>query len=405
MGRHLPLSLRTAHVFGVVLAVALGALFAGDLVRPQGSPFITADSLTLPDVVEAGEIVSIEATSTDDVGFAEVIVHVGYGQLRFEMAIVEGQGRLDLPAAVTQHAGLVQIESGTERETLQILPGEVTTLIAPLVGPRTIVANGNDETLAVLLPTDRFGNQVADGTETTVMWEQPGDVVATAVSSTADGMAWTMIASGEVAGPTIVAATTRDGGEVVRGAAVRIDEVPGTVRSITLRSSSLTGRADGRSVLAIETDELVDAFGNVLADGTSAHFVFDGPSGQGVVTGTVQNGIARIELTAPTEPGRLVGYLDVHGVQSNEVEIDFESAISGFEVRLDTVGEETVLRVENALDPSGAFIADGTTVTWGELVGVLRRGSAEIWIPAALADVNASVEILGLVVQPETERP
>ena len=148
------------------------------MTEPARPILVQLDSLVIPDVIDAGDIVTIEARSESPVGTAEVLVHGAYGRLRFEMAIVGGAGQLMLPAAVTQHAGIVTIESGDASETLEILPGEVTTLVAPLVGPRTIVANSADETLAVLLPTDRFGNQVADGTDTNIIWEQPGDVLS-----------------------------------------------------------------------------------------------------------------------------------------------------------------------------------------------------------------------------------
>ena len=395
---------RLARVLAMALVIVSGDLAAEMLTAEPAAPLLVAvDSLDAPDVVAAGEGVTVTAEGAMVDGVAEVLVHGGYGTLRFEMAIDGGRGQLLLPPAATQHAGVVTIEVGEHIETFEILPGEVTTLVAPLVGPRTIAANGADETLAVLLPTDRFGNQVADGTNTNIIWEQPGDVDSTASPLTEDGMAWAMIPSGEVAGLTMVRATAGD--DAVRANAVRIDEVPGTVRDITLTASTTDALADGRSVVALHTDELTDRFGNTIADGTIAQFVFDGPSGRGAVTGTVQNGAVHMELSAPTEPGRLVGHLDIHGVASNEITVDYRSAIASFEARLEFIGEEAVLRIDNALDPSGAFVADGTQVSWGDQAASLRRGAAEIWLPAPLAPTNATVEILGLAAQTEQVTP
>ena len=188
----------------------------------------------------------------------------------------------------------------------------------------------------------------------------------------------------------------------MRAAAVRIDEVPGVVSGITLEAATTAALADGRSVVALHTGELTDRFGNILADGTLAQFIFDGPSGTGAVTGTVQNGAVHIELTAPTLPGTVIGHLNIHGVVSNDVVIDYSSAIAGFDVRLEFIGQDAVLRVDGALDPSGAFVADGTEVTWGDHRASLRRGSTEIWVPAPLVDANATVDILGLTQQTET---
>ena len=405
MARPITFSRRIAVVFAMALIIAAGDIVTEmAMVGPVESAVATVDGLVAPDVVGAGDSVTIEVWSDSPTGVAEVLVQGAYGQLRFETAVVDGEGRLMLPAAVTQHAGIVTIESGAQIAEVQILPGEVTTLMAPLVGPRTIVANGADETLAMLLPTDRFGNQVADGTDTNIIWEQPGDVDSTANPETANGMAWAMIPAGEIAGPTIVRATAADDGGV-RASAVRIDEVPGVVGDIVLSATEADGLADGRSVIAIAAGELTDRFANTLADGTVAQFVFDGPSGRGSVTGTVQNGAVHMELSPPAMPGRLVGHLEIHGVASNQISIDFASAISGFDARVEFIGEEAVLRVDNALDQSGAFVADGTEVAWGDLRASLRRGSAEIWVPASLVDAGATVEILGRINQPEMSKP
>ena len=398
-------SRRIAAVLTMALIITTGDIAAEmAMVDADNQAFVVVDSLMVPEVIDAGQMVTIEAQTASSAGAAVVIVHSAYGQMRFEMPVADGEGHLMLPAAVTQHAGIVTVVSGDQVETMEIRPGEVTTLVAPLVGPRTIVANGADETLAVVLPTDRFGNQVADGTDTNIMWEQPGGVAMTASPETADGMAWALIPSGEVAGPTTVRATA-DADGTVRGSAVRIDEVPGTVRDITLTAIETTVLADGRSVVALHTGELSDAFGNTLADGTIAHFIFDGPSGRGTLTRTVQNGAVHIELSAPTTPGRLTGYVEIHGIASNEIAIEYATAIASFDARLEFIGEEAVLRVDNALDPSGAFVADGTEVAWGDLRASLRRGSAEIWIPASLVDADARVEILGLTTQTEMSKP
>ena len=395
-------------LFILVLLVAISSMLARAFVMDSHTEeFVVVESLDAPDAIDAGDIATINVRGRVD-GVSELFVLGAYARLRFEVSIANGEGRLDLPAAVTQHAGVVTIESGGSSHDMEIYPGAVSTLVAPLVGPRTIVANGADQTLAVLLPTDRFGNQVADGTDTEVAWTQPDDVDGTRSIETADGMSWVLVSSGEVTGPTTIRASAHAGdgdGGSVRGAAVRIDEVPSIVTNIELSSAAAVGLADGRSVITLNTEPLTDGFDNTLADGTSAQFRFDGPSGQGVVTGTVQNGVVRIELAAPARPGRLTGYLDIQGVASNDITIDYSTAISGFDAYVETIGEEAVLRVSNALDPSSAFIADGTEVRWGDLRGTLRHGSAEIWIPAALADVDANVEILGLNITPEQVRP
>jgi len=359
-------------------------------------------SITLPETVDAGTIVSVDVVSATSTGVAHLVVQNAYGRLSFELDVLAGTGRLVLPAAVTQQAGVVTVSSGEIVETMTVSPVEVAELVAPLVGPRTIVADAQDTTLAVLFPVDRYGNQVADGTDVSVLWQQPSATTNESGSQldteTVDGMAYTLIPSGQVAGATMIRATaSTDGGEEIHAAAVRIDEVPGVVSDIEFASDRLDGRADGRSLIELESGELVDRFNNLLADGTVGHFVFEGPAGQGVVAGTVQNGVVRIELVSPSIPGTITGHLEIHGRTSNDVAIEFYPAIASFDVSLDLIGAETILRISTAVDADGAFVADGTEVRWGDYRTQIRRGDAEIRIPAGLAPTgDTPVLILGM---------
>ena len=370
--------------------------------------FVAVTGLSTPDQIAAGTIASIDVTSEADSGNAEIVVQNAFGRLHFIVPIRTGIGTLDLPPAVTQQAGIITVSATEAQASLTVDPVEVAEVVAPLVGPRTVVADGRDTTLAVVLPVDRYGNQVADGTTVDIEWEQPvrsgTPSNTTAITlETENGMAVSLVPSGETAGPTTVRATaTTSAGQLVHAAAVRIDEVPGRVEGIELLEVDENGSADGRSLVAVETDMLFDAFGNQLMDGTLGQFVFDGPAGRGVVPGTVQNGVVRIEIVAPDKPGRLVGFVEVQGERSNEVQIEFASAIASFDARIEQLGADAVLRIESALDPEGAFVADGTEVRWGEHNTQIRQGAAEIWLPAALVPEKLpSVEILGLEETPE----
>ena len=93
----------------------------------------------------------------------------------------------------------------------------------------------------------------------------------------------------------------------------------------------------------------------------------------------------------------LTGRLAVQGVPSNELAIRFDSAIASFDATVEQLGNDVVLRVDSAVDASGAFVADGTEVIWGDHRTQIRRGEAEIWLPSNLiGNATPTVEILGL---------
>ncbi len=400
---------RTWWTIGVAasMVVVVAAFIFMWPASEDGSEYVALDFITHSTEAVAGEIVSIELAASSESGTTLVEVVNGFGRLSFTVPVANGVGRLDLPPAVTQQAGLISIVSGEVRSELLIRPNDVHEIVAPLVGPRTIVADGQDVTLAVVFPVDRYGNQVADGTEVSVEWDQPGGVEpgsnsTTADIETSDGMAWQQLQSGQRAGATTVrASATAADGQLVSAAAVRIDEVPGVVTTVELAAEDEQGMADGRSLVEVETTELRDVFDNVLADGTIAQFIFDGPSGRGAVPGTVQNGVVRVEIVAPQQPGMLTGRLEIQGVESNEITIDFASAIASFDARVEQIGADAVLRIDAAIDRDGAFVADGTEVRWGDERAQLRQGSAEIWVPADLLPTEVpAVAILGLELQP-----
>lgn len=397
---------RRARLRGFVLGLSavLVLLLAAALLMPGSDDVqpVMIRSISLPETVPAGTIVQIDLTAEEQFGIAEVVVSNAYGRLAFTVPVSSGSARLNLPSALSQQAGEATVTSGGVSESLTITPGEVAEVVAPLVGPRTIVADSRDTTLAVVLPVDQYGNQVEDGTDVAIEWQQPAspgetEVVIIEDTDTENGMAFALVQSGTVAGPTTIRtiATTTSGREV-NGAVVRIDEVPGVATEIELVPAHTAGMADGRSLIALETSRLVDAFGNELADGTQGQFVFDGPAGRGVLPGTVQNGIVRVELVAPDSSGTLTGRLELQGQRSNEVSIDFASAIAGFDAELEAIGTDVILRVTRALDPNGAFVADGTEVQWGGYSSQIRHGGAEIRLPVSLIpDAIPSVQILG----------
>ena len=83
--------------------------------------------------------------------------------------LIDGSVSFAVPAEATRQRGsitLVATVLGTSSSPINVVvqPGRPSEPVVPLVGPRTIVADGADRTMITVSPADQFGNALADDT-------------------------------------------------------------------------------------------------------------------------------------------------------------------------------------------------------------------------------------------------
>jgi hypothetical protein len=233
------------------------------------------------------------------------------------------------------------------------------------------------------------------------------------VTETTNLLAWAELGSGTVAGngEVWILSEPTSSGERLSGPRARLDEVAGVPRNFAIEAAdSAMGQglvADGRSLLSINTDVLVDAFGNVQPDGTQVVFEWVSELGTSQAFSETIAGVATIRIQAPSSPGVVYVQARARGVLSTPIEVTYSSAVTSFDIQTTRVGARTQVVIGPIVTAQGSLVADGTEATvrimqTGQSVeyrGLTVDGLATVTIPVNNPGSSFSAEVLGLVVE------
>ncbi len=352
---------------GLLLGAAVASACSSDEVISTA----TVLSIGAPEEVIAGTSISLTLES-DGAGDVRLDVIDAFATTTLTVAVLDGNTpvftSIEIPGAMTRSSGIVSFRAvgalGEQATTSTVvLPAAATDPLDVLVGPRTIVADGADETMAIGFVTDRFGNPILDGSpvELTIVEERGAVTVLDAVMD--GGLAARLIGSGTVAQRVELFASIDDGALASRS--VDFAEVPGPASIVDVGAPELADRtdplvADGRSFVDVVTGEIDDRFGNQLPDGHLVRLQTRGPDGVGQLTARTIDGIARFSVVAPRLPGTVTITAQSDGTSSGAIELDFDPAIS--EIPVDWEWDDNVLAVSigPVLDHVGSVVVDGT---------------------------------------------
>jgi hypothetical protein len=217
--------------------------------------------------------------------------------------------------------------------------------------------------MAVSVPFDRFGNPVANGTPVNMRALHPGDQLELKDTETRNLVAWSRIYSRTRAGRTTISMTAAD----KHGPDANFMEVPGWPVPFSLSASPTNLPADGRQLVTIRSDVIRDRYGNPMLDGTLVTFVVDTPQGQPrFIPAYTIDGVAKAQLQAPSEPGKLTVRAEIYDAESRPLEVSFADgpAINSFPVKakVDATGQAIELTAGPMLGALQQFIPDGSEV-------------------------------------------
>lgn len=399
---------RSRFVVSIAFTVALGVGAVG-CSGPDNQPSASVTNVLAPDEVTAGSTIEIviEGSGPGDV---ELDVIDAFAVTTFAATMRDGRATVTLPSVLTTTSGLVTfVGRGTDEggrtasavARTMIVPNVAAAEVDIHVGPRTIIADGADQTMVTAIAADSFGNPVPDGNAVIISLVEesgPGPEVTAAVDH---GVVAQLIAADTSAGTVEVFATAAS---AVSSRRVRFDEVPGVASSVeAVLTGSPTLVADGRALVDVSTSVITDRFGNRLPDGHLVQLRSDGPNGVGVATATTIDGIARFRMLAPSRPGTVSIAVIVDGVTGETTELTFAAAVSSIPV--DIVRDDSggvVVQVGPVLDELGAVVTAGTPVraTIGDPVRAIEvplfDGVAEINLGTVDLDTRIVIEVLGV---------
>lgn len=281
--------------------------------------------ISVPAAITAGEELSVEITS--DPG-ATVTVHFfnGYTGSTRQLTMLETSGRLAVP--FTRFTGRLDIvaEAGSRRAlaTTSILARDLLDPPVPLVGARSIVADGADQAMAAVIPSDRYGNPAPAGTSVEINVQHPDRALATFRADVIRTVAWSWMPASTTAGTAVVTASVQGRW----GPARTLLEIPGPPEAFAVLPETRLRPADGSTLVTVASAPLTDQHGNRIVDGTAAFVRASYPSGlQSQQTVTISGGIARALLEAPDRPGVVRVTMTVLGTTSAPLDLDFSAPL------------------------------------------------------------------------------
>ncbi|MDH3250230.1 MAG: hypothetical protein OEQ47_14775 [Acidimicrobiia bacterium] len=310
-----------------LLVVALGASAVPPRVTDR--PTVPASSIQL--VVPASSVAGtrlplmVSAEGADEVtvmftnGYRTVtqVVRLDADEGNLEAPLYEFAGRLDIVALAADRFAAASVE---------IVPAAVDAPPTPLVGARSIVADGADRTMVVLIPSDEFGNAAAPGTEVEIDVIHPDRSIRGFSATVDNSLAWRWVPSVTTAGVAAVSAATVDG---PASADKRLVEIPGRPVGFGLSVATERRPADGATLVTVVSDEIHDINGNVMVDGTAALVRADYPDGTvAFQTVATVRGVAVATIEAPTKPGIVRVQMFVVGVTGEPLPVDFAAAVA-----------------------------------------------------------------------------
>ncbi|MEI7556894.1 hypothetical protein [Candidatus Chlorohelix sp.] len=353
-------------LIGLLLALVLTA--CGATASP---PTFTGGELTIsaPDSVDAGIPISltVKASQAPDGAVVTLIAYGSAGPRIYRGTFNKNEAFFTLPESDTKQSGLVTLVAKAGQvqieKRLTLKPGAPIEPLQPLVGAKAVVADTQHWSMVVIIPFDRFGNPVAEGTPIKMKAKRPDDRLEEQVFKVTNLLSWWRIYSGVKAGHTIISGTTNG----VFGPESILHEVPGLPVPFSINVDPLNLTADGTQLATISTSTLRDQFDNKVEDGTLVTFTVDLPDGeQRVLPAYTIDGIAGIPLQAPRQPGQIKIKGTVLSIESSVLTFTLQPgpAVGVFPVSATKAdsGKAVIIEAGPLLGAQQQFVPDGTPV-------------------------------------------
>lgn len=381
---------------------------------PAGAVVGRADGpvVGLPGELTAGSTLPVEVSGVS--GDVTLTVLGSWGTAVRSGSAVDGVATFDLPSEITRGTGTLTLVADNGGRvgvgSVTVVSGPVVGPLLPVVGARSIVADGTDRSMVVAIPVDEWGNSIAEGSTVTVAHRDPRGVASAADTTVAHLLGWLELPSGTLAGRGQVWLQA-GANQSVTGHQVSLDEVAGPPLPFTLEAvdATLSTRlgADGQTLVLIRSSVLADRYGNVEPDGTLVTVDWDGPGGSSRSSATTISGVAQLSLQAPTVPGAVTLTGVARGTATAApLTLDFPAVVTDVPVEIRSDDRGLVVTVGPVDRVGGTYVPNGTvaTVTLVDTAGHRISGAAglvdgvvELLLPtsAMVGSVTVTVTVLG----------
>lgn len=329
----------------------------------------------------AGEHIQIQFEG-NATSLPKLWLNTAFGSSLLKPNLDEGLLTFSVPKIYTEKSGectwaLVREQQIFSEGTFSISPhSKKKAQIESYLGPRSITAGGDDFTMLVTVPTDRYDNLLADSTKLAVK-QQFTSTFQEAPILLKNGIGWTNLYSPQESGRLLIAASLDASTSKELTAMVQ----PAKAIDFSITPIRNHAYADGNQVITFATEVIKDEFENTVSDGTLVNFLITDADGMILqTTGTTVNGSAKGKLLHPNKPTTwsVTAYI-TGATQSNTISLDFEPALSDFKVSYSDSGR--TVTVSELYSFMGQLVPDGIPVSLeirngaGKLLEMLRSSS------------------------------
>lgn len=393
--------------FGLLIALVVsGRVLQAETVTSWAGPI----DIDVPAAHAAGDTLTVQVTADAPPGTPlQLAVFAPLSSSLLEVPVHDGIARFEIEGGLMQHAGLYQLVARIEGSTsephrVQVRPDESVDPVVPLVGPRTIIADGADITMTVVTPIDRFGNPVENGTLVDIEVLRPSGERAIEREPVERGIAATILTSTTETGRVTISATSGQ----ADGPSNVVDQVAGLPAPFGVEADARNALADGFTLHQIRTSELRDQFDNLLPDGVAVVFVMEDTQGTSLVHASVQGGIARAVLQAPDRAGELTFFARVSGAQSAPSVLTFAPAVDAVTASLSASNDRAILTIGPVLTTRGGYVPDGTVAVISDAASGAALQSISLRGGTAVIDIDTpsgplDIDVLGVSTTLELE--
>lgn len=394
-----------AIAFGLFMAWTAAPLLNSDPATPSQLA-MSSLGVTSPPTIDAGSTFDVTIDGLTPGDSFDLVVRGPYGAQTTSQRTAASTVTIPVDA-IGLGSGVILIDVITENASgttvIEVVPGAASTPLDLYLGPRTVVADGEDTSMIVAVPVDEFGNPVSSGsTVDHRIIASTGSV--TQIESTTDGLlSFVRLPSSTVSGRTNLSVEVGS----ATGPGRSFENVAGLPESFSLEAGSPLDAddewfADGATLHTIRTSVIADAFGNIVPDGTTVKLRADGPDGVLLVQAATIDGIARFVVEAPKQPGSIVFSATAASGAGGPLTIESLPAVEDVPAVVDRDGEQIVVAVGPVLIQTGGFAPDGTIaiVTIGDETFdvVLDEGSGVLIIDDTSRFSESEIRVLSIEV-------
>jgi len=356
--------------------------------------------ISAPATARVGDSFSVDIgpLSAPDGTAINLIALTSYGPKIYPGVIRSGSAHYAFTSKDTQQSGQITLiaTSGNARGSAEIVlqPGNAVEPVTPLIGGRSIIADGAHWSMVVGVPFDEFGNPVADGTQMTIQALHPGAHLEQKQVLVTHALGWMKVFSGTQAGRTLISIQAGDAQSAAHGPEGDLNEIPGWPVNFTISAPPDQLPADGRQLIPVRTSILKDKFDNVIPDGTLVTFLVESSLGdRRVIPAFTIGGVAETPLQAADQPEVLNIWASLYGVDSPHIQIGFTPgpSVGTFPVTaaIDALNQSIILQAGPLLGPLGQYVPDGTVV----LFRLTDQTGQYQWLSAVTSDGHAQSEL------------